>query len=170
MARGRKAADLTGQKFGRLLVIERSATNSKQNKPRWICKCDCGNEAEVNASDLKTGNTKSCGCFDVESVKARFTTHGQRKTKLYFIWCNMKDRCQREKNKRYADWGGRGIKVCPEWQNYEAFHEWAIQNGYEEGLSIDRINNDGNYQPSNCRWITRSEQNANKRKTYKKSP
>lgn len=151
-----------GDKFGRLTVVSCIGKNAKG---RWLflCKCDCGKETAVLGKSLKSGNTKSCGCYRLEAGIASNTTHGMSKTKLYRIWASMKDRCLRPKSTAFYKYGGRGITVCEEWLDFENFRAWAMANGYEEGLSIDRVNPNGNYEPSNCRWVTMQEQAHNKR-------
>ena len=156
--------DLTGQKFNYLTVIEFYPT--EKGESRWRCKCDCGNEAIVIGKHLISGHTKSCGCYVVKKSTEKATKHGQCGTRLYRIWGCMKGRCYYECSKYYYNYGGRGIKICDEWLNsFQAFYDWAVANGYKDDLSIDRIDNNGNYEPSNCRWATREEQNANKRGT-----
>lgn len=176
-----KPNNLLNQTFGRLRVIERAESTSA-GKSRWKCKCECGNEAFVTADDLKSGHTKSCGCLHREissSVMASISTgktgernnayrHGGRKTKLYNIWAQMRQRCTNPNHRRYSDWGGRGITVCEEWNDFVVFRDWALSNGYQEGLSIDRKDNDKGYSPDNCRWSTSKEQNNNKRKYRRK--
>lgn len=157
--------DIVDQTFGRLTVLEFSHTN-KHGKSMWKCKCDCGNERIVAGSHLKNGHTSSCGCTKNEIVGSRYRTHGMRKTRLYRIWLNIKNRCTNPKDEHFKDYGGRGITVCDEWKNnFEAFHEWSMANGYEEHLTIDRIDVNGNYCPENCRWTTQKEQARNKRNT-----
>ena len=137
----------------------------------WECLCDCGNKKAVMASHLRDRGTISCGCYQkemlvIEGKKKNFgeitRTHGLSKTKLYNVWNGMRNRCNNPKAEFYSIYGGRGIKVCDDWQKFMPFYEWATANGYAEGLSIDRIDGDGNYCPENCRWITIQEQQRNR--------
>jgi len=154
--------DLTGQRFGRLTVMSEA---ERKNKHRmWNCKCDCGGYTKVYDGSLKRGLTTSCGCYRREQNKKRSITHGESNTRLYSIWYNMKKRCYHKGVAGYDDYGGRGITVCDEWKNsFETFREWALSNGYSDELTIDRINNEGKYEPNNCRWTTQIEQNYNTR-------
>ena len=172
-----KFVDLSGKRFGRLVVIERANPIIYENgvsSQKWRCKCDCGNETIVRHGNLQKGATISCGCYHREKFGDINRTHDlSYKSHLYGVWKSMKDRCYREKCKSYKNYGGRGITICDEWRNdYKAFYDWAMKNGYKEEqtrggvniLSIDRIDNDGNYEPSNCRWVTADVQAKNKRK------
>lgn len=153
--------DLTGKRFGKLLVLQRAENRGKHTM--WKCKCDCGKSTITGASELKRGTTKSCGCLKFES---RNSTHGLTKTRLYRIWSKMKDRCLNKNNPAYKWYGERGICICQEWlDDFVNFYNWSMSNGYKEGLSIDRIDVNGNYEPSNCRWIPLKEQPLNTRTT-----
>lgn len=161
-----KPYNLEGQRFGRLTAIE-ICGRSKSKKVLWRCSCDCGNETIVSSCHLMSGHTKSCGCYASERAKtlAKETrvTHGQRNTRLYNIWSSMIERCTLKKQKAYHNYGGRGITVCEEWKTFENFYNWAIENGYSDELTLDRIDNDGNYCPDNCKWSTYKEQARNRR-------
>ena len=163
--------NLIGQKFNRLLVIgdaERYISPSGHRMKQWLCRCDCGKEIAVTTNHLRSGHTKSCGCYakEVSIQNGLKKKHGLTKTRIHRIWTQMKTRCFNPKDEHYKDYGGRGITICDEWlNNLQAFHDWAIANGYSDELTIDRIDVNGNYEPSNCRWITTKEQNFNKRNT-----
>lgn len=157
-----KLKDLTGKKFGRLKVLKRYGSN-KKGQAMWMCECECGNINIVNGSNLRTGHVMSCGCLNKELAKERFIKHNLRHTKIYNVWRDMKYRCENKNNPQYKDYGGRGISVCDEWNDFNKFYNWAIENGYDEKLSIDRINNNEGYNPSNCRWANAKIQSNNKR-------
>jgi hypothetical protein len=139
--------------------------NSKQKARFGLYKCGfCGNEFKANTNSVVQGKTRSCGCYKKRRVSETHKTHGLVGTRLYNTWTNMKDRILNPKNKHYNDYGGRGITICDEWKNdAKAFYNWAMSNGYSEELTIDRIDNDGNYEPSNCRWTTQNIQARNQR-------
>ena len=146
------------------LGIKYPTVNSKVKVRYGLYRCECGNVFKAQTPSINSGNTKSCGCYNIIMVKHIGTTHGKSNTLLYKKWRNIKNRCFREKDNHYKYYGGRGITICDEWKDdFKAFYDWSLQNGYEKGLSIDRINNDGNYEPSNCRFTTKSVQARNTR-------
>ena len=171
-----KALDLTGQRFGRLTAIEK--VGKQGGHIMWLCQCECGNTTIVQGTVLKNGRTKSCGCLWDEAIasfnhseRRKETTrkakskHGMKGTRLYRIWQGMKSRCGNPNIPCYPYYGGRGITVCDEWKNsFEAFRDWALSHGYSDELTIDRMDVNGNYEPSNCRWASMAEQNKNKRR------
>ena len=162
-----KVKDLTGQKFGRLTVIARGETQGKSTAAYWICQCDCGNKKNIDGRRIRTGATKSCGCLKREVIIRTNTKHGGYKERLYEIWTNMKTRCLNENFPSYIGYGGRGIKICEDWVNsFSAFREWAVGNGYEDNLEIDRSDNNGDYEPYNCKWVTPKMNSNNKRNNH----
>ena len=157
-----KLINLVGKRYGRLVVIEKA--DSLSGHVRWKCKCDCGNECIVHGTSLKSGNTTSCGCYKTENAKRLFSTVRQNDKRLYAVWNGIKQRCNNESSKSYQNYGGRGIKMDDIWaNNYEAFYNWAIKSGYQDGMEIDRIDNNGDYCESNCRFVSKEVQANNKR-------
>jgi len=156
--------DLTGQRFGKLTAINIDSKD-KFKHLRWLCKCDCGNETVVLSDNLLRNHTTSCGCEKWKINSKVHKTHGKSRSREYVAWLNMIRRCENRDNKSYADYGGRGIKVCDEWRTFEGF--WCdMGTTYKNNLTLDRIDVNGDYRKENCRWITISEQQSNKRNNH----
>lgn len=152
--------EFIGKRFGKLVVI---AYMGKENGHYlYRCKCDCGNIITTRKTRLISGVTKSCGCYKSEVISKAHTKHGMYSTRLYIIWKNLRNRCDNPNNPKYNRYGKRGITYCKEWNDFSVFHDWAINNGYSEELTIDRINSNSNYSPDNCRWVDIATQEKNK--------
>jgi hypothetical protein len=176
------AKDLTNMRFGKLTVVERAEdyiAPMGHKSVCWLCQCDCGNTVITRGSRLKNGHTKSCGCLaannlisnlnnrDYSHLNKGYVIHGLHGTRIYNIWRGMKERCLVPTASNYHRYGGRGITICDEWKdNIVNFYNWSMENGYSDNLSIDRIDNDKGYEPSNCRWVTNSCQQRNKRNNH----
>ena len=166
----KKAKNLIGQRFGRLIVISDSEKRNKSRDIYWRCRCDCGNLHEVSHENLISKHVRSCGCLRRETARQNaITIHGERTKdglptrRLYRIWLHMKNRCHNKRSETYQYYGAKGIRICLEWMEYLPFKRWALANGYGDSLTIDRINNHGDYSPENCQWLTRS---ANTKKAW----
>ena len=161
-----KLIDLTGQKIGRLTVVKQMP--AVRRRAQWLCRCDCGTYKVIPAGSLLYGKTRSCGCLRKEMMRKKASTlNGYSIEKLHGVWNTMKQRCQNPKSRDFKYYGLRGISVCDAWQDYMVFRSWALASGYKEGLTIDRVDPNGNYTPDNCRWISIQEQQRNRRPASK---
>ncbi len=160
--------DMTNQYFGNLKVVAFAGKNNR-GEATWKCVCSCGNETVVTGNKLRSGWTKSCGCLQERNrQRGIHKSHGMTNTKLYIIWQNMKRRCNDPNDIMFKNYGGRGIAVCNEWlSGFEAFLRWANDNGYKEGLSIERIDVNGDYSPDNCKWISKKQQYLNRTDSHR---
>jgi hypothetical protein len=170
-----KKINLLGQKFGRLTVVGEAppyvAPNGRKSAS-WVCRCDCGEIVMCGGYSLRSGHTKSCGCYKRETAVQANIKHGQEGTRLYDVWINMKQRCENPNNSRFGDYGGRGITICAEWHEFGAFAEWAYSHGYDKNAkrgkcTIDRVDNDKGYCPGNCEFKDMSAQRKNQRRMKK---
>lgn len=156
-----KLIDLTGRRVGKLTVLKRAGSDKRKHAV-WNCVCDCGRIKKLSSFDLRSGNVVSCGCYHDEAARARMLKHGKSNTKLYDVWKSMKQRCNNDKSKDFRIYGEKGVAVCKEWaDDFDAFYNWSLSNGYKEGLTIDRIDSNKNYEPSNCRWVDAKTQANN---------
>lgn len=156
--------EIIGKRFGRLTVLPEIQERKNNSMRKYLCRCDCGNYTWVTSTNLTSGNTRSCGCLSKEMIHTLSRKHGMSQTRIYNIWRKMISRCEKEYDNCYKRYGAVGISVCEEWHNFENFYKWSMENGYNDHMTIDRINGQGNYEPSNCRWVSYKVQ-ANNLKT-----
>lgn len=157
-----KIIDITGRKFNKLLVIKKNGSDNRK-EVLWLCKCECGNFITVPGYRLRHGDTKSCGCNKREMISKANSKHGHSGDRLYKIWTDMRRRCLNPRRREFKWYGGKGVKITPEWDSFMCFSNWAEESGYKDNLTIDRIDGDGDYSPQNCRWISISEQQRNRK-------
>lgn len=166
----RKRKNLIGQSFGRLTVIAEGKTRESDNKRKryyWLCQCSCGSQPkEINQNSLLSGEIISCGCYHSEHNHEYGFKHGMSHTRIYTIWSGMIQRCCNPNAKNYPRYGGRGVTVCGEWKEFKKFYEWSKISGYSDNLTIERLDNNGNYCPENCTWITKQKQMRNTRRNH----
>ena len=159
--------DIMGQRFGRWLVVSYAGSEPKRGGALWNCVCDCGNSAVVVSLSLRKGVSASCGCLGTEKRALSTRTHGMAGTRLHRIWKGMRKRCNNPNGPRFEHYGGRGIKVCEEWSNFKNFNDWAMLSGYQDDLTIERVDVNLGYAPSNCTWIPLAQQAVNRNYTNK---
>lgn len=158
--------EMAGKRYGMLTVISQ-AQSTKDGMAKWNCLCDCGNQFEATGGNIRFGTTKSCGCYMAINASKQFKTHGMSKKRIYHTWASMKARCLNPNCKEYKFYGARGIAICKDWKNAALFIDWAMKNGYKDNLTIERIDANGNYEPSNCTFIPLCEQGKNTRRTIR---
>lgn len=158
----KKSKEMIGKKFGCLTILGISSHTDKFKHKYLDCKCDCGKVKAIAMYHITSGASRSCGCKVTEATIRRNTTHGGTGTRLFNIWASMRKRCTNPNEKAYKHYGARGIKISSEWSNFDAFRDWSLNHGYDDSLTIDRINVNGDYCPSNCRWISNEEQSRNR--------
>lgn len=155
---------LVGERYGHWIVLTRGGRYR-----HWLCRCICGLEKEVYSSNLRGGSSTNCGCVKAAEASVRERTHGGKGTRIYTTWQNMRERCRNSKRPDFKYYGGQGVGVCAEWEDFAVFRDWALANGYRDDLTIDRIIGSKGYEPANCRWVTRQVQAFNRERTPKLS-